>query len=195
MEQLGLVDISKLDSSIPVSLMYATADNFMGEVLYDGITKAYLHPQAAAKLMDAQKRLKSKCPNCTLKIMDAARPLSVQQKMWDRVKGTPNKDFVSNPASGGGLHNYGLAVDVTLSDIFGCELDMGTPVDFFGAAASILNEEAMVLEGSISKAALKNRQLMRSVMRESGFSTINSEWWHFNMVSRDVARKNYSVIE
>lgn len=40
----GLVDISAQDSSIRVQLVYATPDNFMGEAVYSGITRAWLHP-------------------------------------------------------------------------------------------------------------------------------------------------------
>ena len=43
----GLVDISVLDSTIRVHLVYATPDNFMGEAVYTGITRAWLHPDAA----------------------------------------------------------------------------------------------------------------------------------------------------
>ena len=61
-------------------------------------------------LLQAQKLLKEICPDYSLIVYDAARPMSVQQKMWNVVKGTPKYIYVSNPARGGGLHNYGLAV-------------------------------------------------------------------------------------
>lgn len=49
----GLVDVSELDSTIRVELIYATTDNFMGEAVYSGITRAWLHPDAARKLVAA----------------------------------------------------------------------------------------------------------------------------------------------
>lgn len=55
MDSLGLVNIADLDSSLVVKLMYTQADNFTGEVLYDNLTEAYLHPDAAYALIEAQK--------------------------------------------------------------------------------------------------------------------------------------------
>lgn len=47
LEKAGFVDIQTLDSTIKVSLMYARADNFTGKILYQDLTRAYLHPRAA----------------------------------------------------------------------------------------------------------------------------------------------------
>ena len=104
------------DPSIHVSLMYARADNFTGRVLYGDLREAYLHPKAATALVKAQRRLKQLRPDLSLKVYDAARPMHIQQKMWDAVKNTSKDIYVSNPAHGGGMHNYGLAVDITLCD-------------------------------------------------------------------------------
>lgn len=77
----GLVDISTIDSTIRVQLVYATTDNFMGEAVYSGITRAWLHPDASRKLIAAQQVLKKEHPGFTLIVYDAARPMSVQRKM------------------------------------------------------------------------------------------------------------------
>ena len=70
MDSLGLVNIAELDSSITVKLMYTQADNFTGEVLYDDLSEAYLHPAAYA-LVKAQggtettaSFLQSRCLRC-----------------------------------------------------------------------------------------------------------------------------------
>ena len=84
--------------------------------------------------------------------------MSIQQRMWDKVKNTNKYFYVSNPARGGGLHNYGMAVDITLCDARGDTLDMGTKIDYMGAAAHIDREEALVKSGRISRQAHKNRQ-------------------------------------
>ena len=81
MDSLGLVNIADLDSSLVVKLMYTQADNFTGEVLYDNLTEAYLHPDAAYALIEAQKALKKLHPSYSLIIYDAARPMSVQKKI------------------------------------------------------------------------------------------------------------------
>ncbi len=195
MESQGLVNVQQKDKSIFVSLMYSRADNFTGTVLYDTLRRAYLHPNAAAAVVKAQKRLKQLRPDLSLKIYDAARPMSIQKKMWDKVKGTSKNIYVSNPANGGGLHNYGMAVDITLCTLDGDSIPMGTKIDFMGSAAHIDNENALVKSGTISREAQLNRQLLREVMQYAGFRPLRTEWWHFNLISRETAKKYYKVIK
>lgn len=194
MDSLGLINIAELDSSIVVSLMYTRADNFTGEVLYNDLTEAYLHPDAAYALLKAQKALKAVHPSYNLIIYDAARPMSVQKRMWDVVKGTSKYKYVSNPNRGGGLHNYGLAVDISILDSLGQPLPMGTKVDHMGTESHITQEKELVRNGKMSETERQNRILLRKVMKEAGFRALPSEWWHFNFCSREEARQRYKVI-
>lgn len=191
----GLVDVLSVDSTIQVSLMYSRADNFTGKVLYTDLREAYLHPKAAAALAKAQQTLKKLRPELSLKVYDATRPMSVQQKMWNTVAGTRQQNYVSNPRNGGGMHNYGLAVDITLCDAAtGDTLDMGTKVDFLGSYAHIDNEAGLVSQHIITPEAKKNRELLRKVMTEAGFKPLKTEWWHFNLVSRTEAKAHYKAV-
>lgn len=194
MAKAGFVNVKEKDSTIFVSLMYARKDNFTGTVLYTELREAYLHPTAMAALKKAQKRLKQLRPDLSLKVYDAARPMSIQQKMWDKVKNTSKNIYVSNPAHGGGMHNYGMAVDITLCNLRGDTIPMGTKIDYMGAAAHIDKEQQLVVRHRISRQALANRRLLRSVMRYAGWRPLRTEWWHFNMCSRATARKYYKVI-
>ncbi len=188
------MNIAEADSSIIVDLMYTRADNFTGKVLYEDLHEAYLHPDAMKGLLLAQQELKKRYPGRRLIVYDAARPMSVQQKMWNVVKGTSKYIYVSNPARGGGLHNYGLAVDISILDEAGNPLPMGTKVDHLGPEAHITNEAALVQSGKMTKQEQANRQLLRSVMRTAGFRALPSEWWHFNWCSRQEAKQKYKVI-
>ena len=161
MERSGFVDVRSMDSTIRVSLMYARADNFTGRVLYTDLHEAYLHPKAARALAKAQKILKASHPELSLKVYDAARPMHIQQKMWNVVAGTPKNIYVSNPKNGGGLHNYGMAVDLTLCDVKGDTLPMGTKIDYLGKLAHIDNEAEMVKLGKLTPEARRNRELLR----------------------------------
>lgn len=195
LERDGYVNIESLDKSVFVSLMYTRADNFTGSILYNDLKEAYLHPEAAKALVKAQSRLKELRPDLSLKIYDAARPMHIQQKMWDKVKNTSKNIYVSNPARGGGLHNYGLAVDLTLCTLKGDSIEMGTKIDHLGREAHIDIEDQLVAQGKISKQARKNRQLLRQVMQYAGFKPLRTEWWHFNFKSRAEAKKRYKVIQ
>lgn len=190
----GFLRIQDLDNTIAVDLMYAKSDNFVGEVMYD-FTEAYLHPKAAHAVVEANRLLSQAHPGWRLCIYDATRPMRIQQIMWDKVKGTPQQNYVSNPARGGGLHNYGLAVDVSIIDEKGDSIDMGTKVDALTPLSHTDREEELVRQGKISREAMENRRLLRRVMTEAGFKPLRSEWWHFNFTTRADARANYRVVE
>ncbi|MCD7970181.1 MAG: M15 family metallopeptidase [Alistipes sp.] len=195
LEELGLIDISETDDRITVCLVYASPDNFVGEVLYDDITRAYLLPEAAAKLSKAQDLLDSLRPGYRLLVYDAARPMSVQRKMRRIAEATGKHYYVADPARGGGLHNYGAAVDLTIIDDRGRALPMGTEYDHLGPEANIDREDELVRKGIITPDELHNRLLLRTIMRQAGFTTVQSEWWHFNHTSRQNARERYPLID
>lgn len=195
LERQGLVDLQKVDKSIFVDLMYTRADNFTGKILYTDLFRGYLHPEAAKALHKAQQTLKAIRPDLSLKVYDAARPMRIQQKMWNTVAGTPQHIYVSNPRNGGGLHNYGLAVDVTLCDAAtGDSLPMGTKIDELSKMAHVTEEERMVRRRLITPESVANRRLLRKVMGAGGFKVLPTEWWHFNLRSRAEAKARYSPI-
>ncbi|EGK00296.1 hypothetical protein HMPREF9455_03435 [Dysgonomonas gadei ATCC BAA-286] len=189
-----LVNIHTLDTSIRADLKYATPDNFTKTILYDTLFNVYMHPVAAAKLVKAQKYLKTLYPGLSLLVYDAVRPLSVQKKMYKVVQNTKYAAYVANPARTG-LHNYGMAVDLTICDKNGKPLDMGTPFDFFGRAAGINKEAELIEQGVLTMQQVANRKLLRKVMTQAGFLAIRGEWWHFNAVSLTEAKQLYNVIE
>lgn len=195
LDSLGFINIAEADSSIGIELMYTRVDNFTGEILYEDLHEAYLHPDAMESLSKAQHLLKELHPDYSLIVYDAARPMSVQQKMWDVVKGTSKQIYVSNPARGGGLHNYGLAVDISILDEQGSPLAMGTPVDYLGKEAHITEEAQLVKSGKITEQEYANRLLLRRVMKDAGFRALPSEWWHFNRYSRQTAIEKYRKIQ
>ena len=196
MVELGLTDVCFWEPAIQCFLVYTTADNFMKKPLYNTkLTRAWLHPHAAMKLIHAQEILQQERPDLSLLIYDAARPIEVQRIMADWAKRTNNTNFVADPSKGGGQHNYGMAVDVTLVDDQGEWLPMGTPFDFFGPEAYTDKEDVLLKQRRISPSEYKNRQLLRRVMEDAGFTSITSEWWHFNACSSEEAKKRYKLID
>ena len=184
MRAQGYIDVHDVDSTIYVSLMYSRPNNFTGKVLYQDLHHAFLHPDAALALKKAQSYLKTLHPELSLIIFDAARPMSVQQKMWNIVKGTRLNIYVSNPANGGGLHNYGFAVDVSICDAKGDTIPMGTKIDYMGRAAHPEYESEMLRRKIITQEAVSNRILLRNVLAVGGFKVLKTEWWHFNFKTR-----------
>jgi D-alanyl-D-alanine dipeptidase len=196
MKEMGFVDICFWEPSIQYYLVYKTKDNFTGKSLYHSkLTKAWLHPRAAKMLLRAHDLLRNERPNLSLLIYDAARPMEVQREMDEWAKKTNNEYYVADPAKGGGLHNYGMAVDVTLVDENGEWLSMGTPFDFFGPESNTDQEEDLLKKRRITPSEYKNRRFLRRIMEEAGFKSVTSEWWHFNACSREEAIGKYWLIE
>lgn len=192
----GLVDVHRMDTSIKVELKYSTRDNFTGCDMYGNFDKAYLQKDVAEKLVNAEKFLTKTKPGYRLIIYDAARPRSIQQKMWDTLKMPFSEKikYVANPKTGG-LHNYGAAVDLSIADEKGNPIDMGTPYDFMGDLASTTGEQKMLNEKKLTQQQVYNRKLLRSAMLNAGFYPIESEWWHFNSCNLEKASVNYKIIE
>lgn len=163
-------EISLIEDGISIDIKYATKDNFTKKQIYP-CGKCYLRPEAAKKIMEAQNILQTKY-KLGLKMFDCYRPRPAQQRLWDVV---PNPDYVTPPEKGS-MHNRGLAVDLTLIDQNGKELDMGTPYDFFG-------KEAHTDNLNLPKKVLENRALLTTVMKSVGFQGIRTEWWHFSITS------------
>lgn len=191
---LGLADIREYDDSLLVELKYACAANFMGEDVYGGLTRCFLRPEAAERLAQANGALRAVRPDLRLLVVDGARPRRVQRRMWALVKGTPRQRYVANP-DGGSMHNYGVAADLVLADAKGRRLDLGTPMDAFQELAQPALEKRFLRQGLLTAEQTANRQTLRQAMLAAGFTPLSIEWWHFDALDRDVARRRYSIIE
>jgi zinc D-Ala-D-Ala dipeptidase len=191
----GLVNIVDLDSTIKVTIYNATTQNMLGENTYGCLTKCFLRPEAAEKLKRAQKILKDKMPGHSLKILEGARPRRVQRRMYNVVKNTSIKAFVADPQNGS-MHNFGTAVDITIVNEMGIELEMGKPdprIKILGK--SDFEIRLSFLMNSPGNEQKKNRELLRSVMLQAGFIPLNYEWWHFEAFNKEYVRRNFKIIE
>ncbi len=190
----NLVDVQSLNKDIHVKLMYSTEDNFLNKDVYGDLEISYLQKVAAVKLARAQEILTSLNPGYHLLVYDGLRPRDVQYKMWEIVKGTDKQQYVANPKRGS-IHNYGCAVDLTITDDKGIVLDMGTSFDYFGLLAQPRYEEKFLKMGKLTAQHIKNRKLLRKVMTEAGFRGISIEWWHFNALHKAEVKSRYKIVD
>ena len=196
LEKIGLQNVAEEIPGIEVYMVYATPYNFMGRVLYEDLDEAYLVPEAMEKLRKANELLRKKRMDLHLVVYDAARPRSIQKQMWKVVENTELEDFVANPyKSGGGAHNYGVAVDVTLVDCTGHPIPMGSEYDYFGDRSRVDLEAELFERGEINRRELLNRRLLREIMTEAGWLVEPSEWWHFNAMPITEASKKLPVVK
>ena len=191
----GLVDLASIDRTIQVDLVNSDPEkNFFRKNFYGGLNKAYLRKGVAKKLSYAQRLLKKEKPSFSLQVLDAARPRSVSRSMYETMKGTRFEKYVANPDKGS-MHNYGIAVDLTIVDGNGEKLDMG-PSPFYKSHAAIYWQYFLKKMGvEISQEQKRNRELLKRVMLNAGFYPLSFEWWHFNGMKKADARNTYPIIE
>jgi D-alanyl-D-alanine dipeptidase len=177
-------------AGIDVDLRYASANNFDGRVLYDGIDCAWLRAEAAAGLEAAATWLARTHPGHRLLVLDALRPQRVQEAIWRDIAGTPAALYFAEP-SRGSIHSFGMAVDVTLRDAAGRELDMGSGFDAMTLASHPALEAEQLAAGAITPAHITAREWLRGAMAAGGFVGIAHEWWHFDHGDREHVRRTY----
>ena len=164
---MPLVEILPGRSGLRIDLAYARADNVTGRAIY-ARARCLLHPQAAA-LLDRAAEL-ARPHGLGLKIFDAYRPPEAQWVLWNAF---PDPEFVADPRRGS-PHSRGAAVDLTLVDSAGRELEMGTPFDDFTPASH---------HGSLAvpAQAQRNRALLLGLMTAAGWDFYRNEWWHYQL--------------
>ncbi|NMM49971.1 M15 family metallopeptidase [Marinigracilibium pacificum] len=163
----SFVFIENLSDDFMYDMRYATEDNFINKKVYD-CDKCMIRKEVAMALINANREFMKL--GYKIKFYDCYRPLDVQKEMW---KIYPKPGYVANPYNGGSIHNRGGAVDLTLVDMEGNEIAMGTDFDYFGKKANHTFQD-------LPENIISNRKLLKSIMLKHGFKHINTEWWHYN---------------
>ena len=176
-------------TNIEVDLRYATCNNFLMRVLYQGIDCAYLRVEAALALEQAAGWLSNHRPGTRIRVLDALRPQRVQEQLYRELENTPQSMYLAHPQRGS-IHSFGMALDVTLLDASGQELDMGSAFDEMTLVSHPDREAEHLAAGVLDADHIGNRGWLRAAMRQAGFHGIDSEWWHFDFGDRDVVRRD-----
>lgn len=164
--EVRLVDVTTLDTTLVLDIRYATTNNFTKKQMYE-CGKCYLREPVAELLIQAHQEFKKM--GYRIKLFDCYRPRPIQYKLWEVV---PDARYVARPWIGS-VHNRGGAVDLTLIDSLGHELDMGTAYDFFGERS---HQDYIDLPEEV----IRNRSILIEVLQKFQFSPIRTEWWHFD---------------
>jgi D-alanyl-D-alanine dipeptidase len=162
-----LVEIAPPAWPVLMDIAYATDANFTGRPVYRRAA-CYLNREAAERLeraVDLAAHLELR-----LKLFDGYRPTEAQWALW---RHTPDPDFLANPRKGS-PHSRGAAIDLTLVDESGAELDMGTAFDAFTPLSHHGNTE-------IAPAAQRHRLLLLGLITSAGWDFYRNEWWHYQL--------------
>ena len=162
----NLIDIQKLIPNLEVDIKYATENNFTNKKVYS-VAKLFLIEPTANALKAASDEFNTL--GYKIKVWDGYRPLSAQYIFWKLV---PDERYVADPKKGS-RHNRGCAIDLTLIDKNGKELDMGTDFDDF-------TEKAHRSYKDLPQEVLRNRKLLQDIMEKNHFIGWENEWWHFD---------------
>jgi len=165
------VNLKDFSSEFVLDMRYATENNFLKAKVYE-CAECYLRYKTVKKLIEANEKFKKL--GYSIKLFDCYRPLDIQKRMWEIVS---NPIYVADPKKGS-IHNRGAAVDITLVDKNGVEVDMGTGFDHFGKEAAHSYQD-------LSKLVLANRKLLKTVMESCSFKTFPSEWWHYDLITKE----------
>ncbi len=205
--KIPIVECGEAMSPIPQNGMFAFYDPppyAAAGAPYGGLTPWHLRIGVLNALTKAASLLENAHAGWKILIFDAWRPNTVQAFMvgrdfalnairagWNpenlspqqrdavtektlRLWAIPSDDPATPP-----LHSTGAAIDCTLMDEAGREVDMGSPLD----ENSDRSNPNYFLNSSDEKGrrAHSNRELLHKVMGEAGFRRHPTEWWHFSI--------------
>lgn len=184
----------KDSAEVVLDLKYSTSDNFMNADVYGGFKRCFLSPLAAEMFSKACSKLRQSHPHLQFRVWDGLRPRSIQAQFYDHLKGTPFQNYVAAPEPGS-LHNFGMAMDLTLQDREGKLLDMGTDFDDFRDLAQPKLENHFLKTGELTEEQHRNRLLLRGLLETEGFKVLEHEWWHFNALPKDQVYGLHPILE
>ena len=184
----GFVYLSDVAPHVHQDMRYAGTDNFTGATVPGYTTAACVLAEPAAQALSAVAD-ELAAQGYGLKVFDCYRPAKAVRHFvrWANRTGGSDPDhyprvdrkrlipegYIAQKSG----HSNGFAVDLTLTDAKGAELDMGTPFDFFDPLASTASNR-------IDKAAAARRRLLVRAMAKGGFVNYRREWWHFSLENR-----------
>ncbi len=184
----GFVLLADFVPGIIQEIRYYSTYNFVGDRI-DGYEApvALLTAEAARAVKSVANR--ANVMGYRLKVFDAYRPVCAVQHfvLWgiedldQRTKPFFYPDlekqelFKQGYIASRSSHSRGSTIDLTLLDMStGCELDMGSPFDFF-------SEVSHPDYKGITEKQYANRMILRDLMLQNGFAPIDCEWWHFTL--------------
>ena len=167
----------------------------------NSLQSIYLRQNVCEKLIEAITLLPE---NYSFIVYDGYRPLQVQHYLFqlfadDIRKSHPDFSeheileetlkyvaFPSTEPSKTSPHLTGGAIDLTLGDLEGNPLDLGSAFDEISKKSATRYFEQHPDE---NEEALRNRRLLYNCMRAVGFTNYSEEWWHFDYGNVTWARR------
>jgi D-alanyl-D-alanine dipeptidase len=182
-----LVDVRRYDPTIIARYEKKDMLPYTGE-------RIFVRDKVARKLAKVNKKL-AKYGNFRLKVVYGYRHPDIQKKYFEKMRAKLQRlhpsltdeeldslthNFVAVPLVAG--HPTGGAIDVTIVNSKGNEIDMGTQIADFRNP-----EKIKTFARGLSKEQKKNRRLLHDLLIAEGFAPFYGEWWHFSYGDREWA--------
>jgi D-alanyl-D-alanine dipeptidase len=181
----SLVPVNKYDKSIQMVHQNNEMPKITGDVILvrDTVAKKLTHINQ--QLPDGKK----------LRVVFGYRPPKVQRQYFEiernrlkkenpEIKGNDLDElahvFIAAPEVAG--HPCGAAVDITITDASGSEIDMGTKIADFDNS-----EKMATFSAGLAKLQRINRKLLHDLMVSENFAPFYEEWWHFSYGDKEWA--------
>jgi len=164
---MTLIEITSEKFDVDLDIRYASRHNFTGAPVYKR-PACFLNEEAAEKLERSIKL--AAAMGYRFRLYDGFRPTEAVQALWNH---TPDPLYLSHP-SNGSPHSRGAAIDLTLLDRAGQELEMGTEFD----AMTDLSHHGVL---DVSAQAQKNRAILLGIMTAADWDFYRNEWWHYQL--------------
>jgi D-alanyl-D-alanine dipeptidase len=171
---------------------------------YNGASPWMIRSGVLQALLKAQNKLASLRPGWKIMVFDGYRPNAVQAFMVERefrlqaeavnldptklseadqemlaakvfrIWGIPSENPATPPP-----HSTGGAVDITLADASGKEVDMGSIIDENSDRSN--PDHFADAKDEAGQQAHANRAFLHDIMKAEGFQRHEVEWWHFSL--------------
>lgn len=164
---MTLIEITAEKYDVDLDIRYASDNNFTGAPIYKRPV-CFLNEEAAEQLQLSIELAATM--GYRFRLYDGFRPTEAVQTLWDH---TPDPLYLSSP-SNGSPHSRGAAIDLTLLDNAGQELEMGTEFD---AMTDLSHHGALGVSGQVQK----NRAILLGIMTAAGWDFYRNEWWHYQL--------------
>ena len=162
-----IVSVKKYIKDIKLDMRYATTNNFTWQKIYED-SDAKLRYWTIKKLKKVQDKLMKKW--YSLKIWDAYRPQSAQERLWSI---RPDPTLVANPEKWSS-HTKWNTIDITLVKSDWSEIPM--PSEFDDSNKKKIDRDY----SDLTTEQRDNAKILEDEMVNGGFKWYKAEWWHYS---------------
>lgn len=190
-DQLIPLDIFAPEIPLEINVVYAydKAPNIFGQI-YRKDARLWLHEDLAKIVLLAAARARK--DGYTFLLFDGYRSYEAQEKMAQSKAAQENPSWMEEPnrllsPPGAGAHPRGMAIDCTLLDSGGQEIDMGTVFDLLSEIPTEAHNPAHRRFTNLHETHAKNRDLLNGYLISAAqdldisLHLLDTEWWDFRL--------------